>query len=96
MIVIFIAIATLALQIRYGLVRQGDWKPSVVAMLWPYFVLIIAFIAHQFLRVPKLLYMELQTASRRKEGSLRAVISEQENNLHVLTEKPKPLLLFVI
>ena len=87
-IVIVLAIAALGLQIRYGLVRQGDWKPSVLAMLWPYAGLMVAFIAYQFLRVPKLLYTELEMASHTTEESLRAAITERDNSLHALKEKP--------
>lgn len=88
-IVVLLAIAALALQIRYGLVRRGDWKPSVLSMLWPYVCLMLSFIVYQFLRVPKLLYTELQTTSRSTEESLRAAIAERDNSLRALTDKPK-------
>jgi hypothetical protein len=87
-VVILVAIAALALQIRYGLVRHGDWKPSLFAMLSPYGGLMVAFIAYQFLRVPKLLYTELQAAARSTEESLRAAIIERDNSLQTLREKP--------
>lgn len=86
-IVVLLAIAALSLQIRYGLVRRGDWKPSVPSMLWPYLGLMAAFIIYQFLRVPKLLYEELQATSHSSEEGLRAAIAERDTNLRALTEK---------
>lgn len=84
-IVIVLAIAALALQIRYGLVREGDWRPSVLAILWPYVGLMVAFIAYQLLRVPKLLYTELQMASRSTEESLRAMVTERDKTIRERT-----------
>lgn len=61
-ILILLAIVTLALQIRHGLVRQGDWQPSIITIVEPYVFYLILFLLYQFLRVPKLLYEEESAA----------------------------------
>jgi hypothetical protein len=77
-LVILLAIATLALQIREGLVRSGDWKPSVIATVAPYLVYAVVFLLYQFVRAQRLLYAELQLTSHNTEESLRAVTAERD------------------
>jgi hypothetical protein len=87
--VILLAIMTLALQVREGLVRSGDWKPSVIATIGPYLAYAALFLFYQFVRSQELLYAELQMASRDAEESLRAVIVERDNALRTFSEKQR-------
>lgn len=89
MIVLLLAIATLALQIREGIVRSGDWKPSIIAMVGPYIAYAALFLVYQFIRAQRLLFTELQIASQTTEASLRAIISERDTVLRGLTDKPR-------
>jgi hypothetical protein len=88
-IVVLLAVATLALQIREGLVRSGDWKPSIIAIIGPYVAYAILFLLYQFVRSQRLLYVELQTTSRDTEKSLLAIIAERDAALRALTEQRK-------
>jgi hypothetical protein len=90
-IVVIIGIATLALQLRYGLVHRGDWKPSVFAILWPYFGLVALFIVYQFIHVPSLLYTELQTALARSEESLRAALKSVSLSITIEAHAKEPV-----
>jgi hypothetical protein len=88
-LVLLLAIATLALQIREGIVRSGDWKPSIIAMVGPYIIYAAIFLVYQFIRAQRLLFAEFQATSRTMEDSLRSIIAERDAALRNLTDKPK-------
>lgn len=77
-IVILVAIATLALQMKYGVLRPGDFWPSITAVILPYLGLAFLFVLYQSFRVPKLLHEEQGASFAGKEGELNSKIKEQE------------------
>jgi hypothetical protein len=86
-IVIVLAIVTLALQIRYGLVHPGDFWPSVWATILPYVGLVFLFLLYQLIRVPKLLYQERDGVALTEVNTLKAAIAERERTISKLTPK---------
>lgn len=89
-LVILLAIATLAWQLRAGLLRRTDWRPSVIATIGPYVAYGIIFLLYQFLRVPALLYCERDTLATTAENALRNEVAEREKRIHLLTPKRPP------
>ncbi len=81
MIVIVVAIVTLALQIKYGVLRPGDFWPSVAATILPYVALIFLFILYQLLRVPRLLHEEQGASFATKETELHSVIKQRDQTI---------------
>lgn len=88
-LVILLAITTLALQIQFHLVPKGDWILAVLATVGPYVAYAIVFLFYQFVRAQQLLYAELRMASHTNEESLCAVIAERDNTLRTFTEKQR-------
>jgi hypothetical protein len=53
-----LALVTLALQIRYGLIEHGQWKPSVISIILPYVGITAIYLAIELIQVPAALYRE--------------------------------------
>jgi hypothetical protein len=80
-IIIVVAIVTLALQIKYGVLGPGDFWPSVAATILPYFGLIFLFILYQLLRVPRLLHEEQSISFATKEAELCSAIEQRDQTI---------------
>ncbi|MFZ0799904.1 MAG: hypothetical protein WCA13_05825 [Terriglobales bacterium] len=72
-LVILLAITTLALQIRFRLTPKDNWQLAILATTGPYIAYAIVFLFYQFVRSQHLLYAELE---------------QQDKALQLLKEKP--------
>ena len=92
LIVIVLAIATLALQVRAGLLRRADWNASVWSTIWPYILYFGAFLLYKFVRVPERLYDEKTNELQTAKATIAALMPKRSQSEQYHYDKARKFL----